>query len=276
MTGRDLFREIGEIRDEYITEAEQYQGQKKTIITPMLRRTLAAAACLVVCVGLVFTVQKMGVMQDSATESVREEFALGMQMNMYAESSAAAATVEEQVSMKVEVTESILSDTAENGVTESVADILGIGAGESAKEDGLKMESAKNELVDKESMEENTVVGQENMNENVYIIRNIEVVSGQDVWDAFMDGVKMRQDAQVQIIHYSLLDEATVYNLRFENERYYLRIEQSRDLLNSEKVIEAEYSMLDKFEQKLQDGKKGITYRLREGEEEFTLIYIEE
>ena len=229
MTGRDMFREIGEIRDEYIIEAERYQGQKKTIITPMVRRTLTAAACLVVCVGLVFTVQKMGVMQDSATESVREEFALGMQMNMYAESSAAVATVEEQVSMKAEVAEDILSDTAENGVTESA-----------------------------------------------YIIRNIEVVSGQDVWDAFMDAVKMRQDAQVQIIHYSLLDKTTVYNLRFENERYYLRIEQSRDLLNSEKVVEAEYSMLDKFEQKLQDGKKGITYRLREGEEEFTLIYIEE
>ena len=276
MTGRDLFREIGEIREEYIVEAEQYQRNKKTVITPVVRRTLTAAACLVVCVGLAFTVQRTNVMQDSATESVREEFALGMQMNMYAESSAAVATVEEQVSMKAEEAESILSDVAENEGAESVNDRLGIVVGEPVKEDGLKTETAKEEFVGKESMDENTVVRQENMNENAYIIRNIEVVSGQEIWDAFMDAVKMRENAQVQIIQYSLLDETTVYNLRFENEKYYLRIEKSRDWLSSENVVEAEYSMLDKFEQKLQDGKKGITYRLREGEEEFTLIYIEE
>ena len=86
----------------------------------------------------------------------------------------------------------------------------------------------------------------------------------------------LRQNAQVQIIQYSLFGEPTVYNLRFENERYYLQIEKTRQWIADEKVAETEYSALEKFEQKLSDGKNAITYWLREGEEKFTLIYIEE
>ena len=248
MTGRDLFREIGEISEEYVIEAERYQGRKKAAITPVIRRTLTAAACFVMCIGLVFTVQKMGIMQDSATESIREECATEMQMNMYVESSAAAMT----------------------------NDRLEMAVGELGKETVSKMESAKEEYVEADSIGENIAAATESLNENAYIINYIEVVSGQEVWDAFLEAVKMRQNAQVQIIQYSLFGEPTVYNLRFENERYYLQIEKTREWIADEKVTETEYSALEKFEQKLSDGKNAITYWLREGEEKFTLIYIEE
>ena len=82
MTGRDLFQEIGNIREEFVAEAENYRSKtkgsiltvfgRKTAKSMTFRKTLVTAACLVVCAGLVFTVQKLGVRQDTAKESVME------------------------------------------------------------------------------------------------------------------------------------------------------------------------------------------------------------
>ena len=51
MTGKDLFREVGNISEKYITEAEE---TKRSIIHNVaFRRTLGTAACLVLCVGVI-------------------------------------------------------------------------------------------------------------------------------------------------------------------------------------------------------------------------------
>ena len=82
MTGRELFLEIGNIREEFVAEAENYQSETKGNILAVIsgktaksvtfRKTLATAACLVVCAGLVFTVQKLGISKDAAKESAME------------------------------------------------------------------------------------------------------------------------------------------------------------------------------------------------------------
>ena len=82
MTGRELFLEIGNIREEFVAEAENYQSETKGNILTVIsgktaksvtfRKTLATAACLVVCAGLVFTVQKLGISKDTAKESAME------------------------------------------------------------------------------------------------------------------------------------------------------------------------------------------------------------
>ena len=61
MTGKELFLEIGNIREEYVTEAENYRARtggsilvgwnRKVASSPAFRKTLATAACLVVCAG---------------------------------------------------------------------------------------------------------------------------------------------------------------------------------------------------------------------------------
>lgn len=65
MTGNDLFREIGNIDEKYVAEAQE--TKRSAILTPAFRRTLATAACLVVCLGIYVGVQQ--VRDDAKSES---------------------------------------------------------------------------------------------------------------------------------------------------------------------------------------------------------------
>ena len=65
MTGNDLFREVGNISEKYIAEAEE---TKRSIIhNVVFRRSLATAACLMVCVGLYFSTRTGR--KEAATDS---------------------------------------------------------------------------------------------------------------------------------------------------------------------------------------------------------------
>lgn len=71
MTEKDLFREIGNINEKYITEAEE---TKRTVIwTPAFRRTLATAACLVVCFGLYFGVRHLDLAPQNESASMQAD-----------------------------------------------------------------------------------------------------------------------------------------------------------------------------------------------------------
>ena len=82
MTGKDLFREIGNINEEYIKEAQEYKRPKRDIIfvinNPTFRKMTATAACLMICAGLAFTVHKMDLRTDSAKESANIKIILVM------------------------------------------------------------------------------------------------------------------------------------------------------------------------------------------------------
>lgn len=98
MTGNDLFREIGNINEKYVTEAEE--TKRSVIMTPVFRRTLATAACLVVCFGLYFSVRQLGMGGQSETASM--------------ESSTSITAGQTDMSIKAEST---VMDSATNSVT---------------------------------------------------------------------------------------------------------------------------------------------------------------
>lgn len=103
MTGNDLFREMGNINEKYVKEAEE--AKRATILTPAFRRTIATAACLVICFGLYFGVQQLGMGGQSETASM--------------ESNTSNATGQADMSIKAE------SAVMDSATTNSVA-----GAGE--------------------------------------------------------------------------------------------------------------------------------------------------
>ncbi len=57
MTAKELFREIGGISDVYVEEAER--AKRSLAGSPYVRRTLAAAACLCLCLGSFYAVRLM-------------------------------------------------------------------------------------------------------------------------------------------------------------------------------------------------------------------------
>ncbi len=98
MTGNDLFREIGNINEKYVKEAEE--AKRATILTPAFRRTIATAACLMICFGLYFGVRQLGLGGQSETASM--------------ESNTSTTTLQEDMAIK---TESAVMDSATNSAT---------------------------------------------------------------------------------------------------------------------------------------------------------------
>lgn len=117
MTEKDLFREIGNINEKYVAEAQEVK--RPVILTPAFRRTLATAACLVVCLVIYVGVQQVrdGAKSESAT--------------MQAETNGTAST---NSSMK---TESVVMDTADTQYSATAGETNSEGVSEESFWEGL-------------------------------------------------------------------------------------------------------------------------------------------
>ena len=68
MTKKELFQEIGDINEKYLLEAEE--TRRSIIHNVVFQRSLATAACLVVCVGLGITILTFsGGSKEAASEA---------------------------------------------------------------------------------------------------------------------------------------------------------------------------------------------------------------
>ncbi len=114
MTGKDLFREIGNIDEKYVSEAQE--TKRSVIMNPVFRRTLATAACLVVCLGIFAGVQQVrnGARNESAT--------------MQAESNMSAFDTADEMMME---------DVAMNSANTQNAATAGDAAADSGTEEGF-------------------------------------------------------------------------------------------------------------------------------------------
>lgn len=88
----DLFREIGEIDEAYVEEAERVRRTRRT--APWLTKTLAAAASLALCVGVGYgALQLMDIGAESSSDSA-SNLTGGMQMESAGEECAMAEDAE--------------------------------------------------------------------------------------------------------------------------------------------------------------------------------------
>lgn len=299
MTGRDLFREIGNIREEFVAEAENYRSEtkgsilavfgRKTAKSMTFRKTLVTAACLVVCAGLVFTVQKLGVRKDAVKESVMEN-----QMVMESAREELWDVAEKQEDAGPEMESGIVTDEES-----------GIGLGTPEKTNGMKDE-LKKETAEEDNLE--TVLGESQfaMNselaawdlkavkkrmksypdkydeilelDNVFVLVHGTVEKGQDLWNSFLEAAETGKAAQIDVIRFTVEGDPIIETVHYDGEVFYLCVDNSRDAYRGkgDKYFEAEYSQLVKEETVLDAGGRTIEYFLTDGENKYSIVYISE
>ncbi len=271
MTGNDLFREIGNINEKYVKEAEE--AKRATILTPAFRRTIATAACLVICFGLYFGVRQLGV---------------GGQSEMAPMESNTSNTMG-QADMAIK-TESEVMDSATNSMTAAEEE----GSYEKAEDCFFWEElwptdsetTAEAPEADTESAKQ--TVGSESItgNQQDAAIQDVEnllaqmVVLNEEVWlqsgeemvVAFLEKIERGEEANLELVRTSDEGVHAFYYIHYNGEDYSLLTEWDypEDAGIETKTYEATYGYLKVFEGSLEDG--SVYYVVGLGESEgFTL-----
>lgn len=308
MTGKELFQEIGNISEEHVVEAERYRkesgggivrvGRRRLARSASFRRTLTMAACLVICAGLVFTVQKLGITKDAAEESVVDNEGAVMEMAV-AESSVAQNTAsgsekkaeemetrpETEVDVVQEAAEkeaSVITEAEEEEAKTEAGEIVGNQNSGSIKDEMADVEKSES-VWDLKSIKEKMAVYPDKyedilMLEGVYILVHGKVEKGQDIWEAFVQSVDRGEAAQAEIIRFTVEGDPIIEYVYYDGKQFYLCVDNSRDAYRGkgDAYYEARYSSMVKEEKILEGGGKTIEYCLYDGENEYSIVYIAE
>lgn len=271
MTGNELFREIGNINEKYVKEAEE--TKRATILTPAFRRTMVTAACLVICFGLYFGVRQLGVGGQSETASM--------------EANTNSATGQADMSIK---TESAVMDSATNSVTGADEESIYENTEDSAFWEELWPTDSEiatgateadtesiEQTVSSESIADNKqeiVVqdGKQLFADMVVLDETVWLQSGEEMVDAFLEKVERGEEANLELVRTSDEEVYAFYYIRYNGKEYSLLTEwEYRENAEMEmKTFEASYGYLKVFEETLEDG--SVYYVVGLGEmEDFTL-----
>ena len=297
MTGKELFQEIGNISEEYVAEAERYRkesgsgivraGRRRLARHASFRRTLTAAACLVICAGLVFTVLKLGISKDAAEESVMDNEGAVMEMAV-AESAIAQNTASdsekqaEAMETRPETEASVVPEAAEEEAKAESGKTVGNNQSDSIKNEMADVEKSE-PVWDLKRVKEKMAsypnkYGDILKLDGVYILVHGKVEKGQEIWDAFVKSVDRGETAQAEIIRFTVEGDPIIESVYYDGSVFYLCVDNSRDAYrgSGEAYFEAQYSSLMKEETVLEGGGKSIEYCLYDGENEYSIVYIAE
>lgn len=261
MTGNDLFREMGNISEKYVTEAEE---TKRSIFQNVVfRRSLATAACLMVCVGLYFT-----------TRTGRKEAAM--------ESSGGSAPQYDAMKENSAVADQEASDGT-NGF--DFEDILNWGdrgqdKSESMAEnyappqDSAMQDGASENVESNITNEPEGIVGEiydewemfdrlssypndyeAILETDAFVVVHGTVKSGMEQWNSFIDNVKDGKPAYVELVQFTDEGDAIITAIQYTGDYYHVLADHSRDAWGKTNVIEYvyDYLYLD-----IQDGRIGV------------------
>lgn len=273
MTEKDLFREIGNINEKYIVEADE--TKRAAIWTPAFRRTLATAACLVVCFGLYLGVRQLDLGAQTESAPAQLENAMDMSQNMTMDSASNsenaagedgsfweeiwpmenAATNTESKSENAE-SEMIQQDTYEESTTmESAtpeADVevgADVGAVENVenKGDSVATQGVQETQKDSEQREKYFMVD---------LLPYPWLMSGQEELGSFLELCGNGEEATLELIR--TLEDGTYERayLSYDGKDSYVWTQwQAPDYgMSVEKATETEYGKLSVFEDMLEDG----------------------
>lgn len=227
MTGKELFQEIGMIKEEYIVEAEAYK--RSVIHNVVFRRSLAGVACLVVCFGLYWGVQQM---HSGYEESVQDS--AWADQNMY-ESAVVNESLAEQVETDMEVTEEMAA--AETAGEEKIVYL--------PKESESEPEVEAASSAEKENF--NNIVGDTTTESDAYVIIHGRVKNGQDVWDDFLEKVKVHESTSIDIIQFTIEGDPIITNLQFNGTDFTVVRDNTQDSFAGSRagVTESSYKYMN-------------------------------
>ena len=193
---------LSELDDKYIDEAVEYVKPKKSF--KYIKQMSVLVACLVLFIGVGAAV-RMGV---GGNKTASMEASPG-NAKPQVETSAAAAAPMETMAEAVE----------EAGVQEELADVETLAMGD----DSVIFDTMESQLraYPKELNEEILY--------DMYVCAHGSVVSGQKVWDAFYGSVEAGENAQVDIMEYTVEGDPIITSINYENDRFYIVVDSSRD-----------------------------------------------
>ena len=198
MTGKDLFREIGNMDEKYVAEAQE--TKRAAILSPVFRKTLATAACLVVCLGIYAGVQQAG--RDSGAT----QCAPNMSMDS-AESAGSANGTNSGGSIDAETADTFLEDLVpvENQMTADAES---------------KSESVMESLTQDAQEEADGVALESEMVEEVLLDEALWVQAGQEAVDAFLEKTEQREAAELPMCRTAEDGMWADYSLVYTGEKY--------------------------------------------------------
>lgn len=218
MTEKDLFREVGKIKEEYVVEAEEYK--RSVIHNVVFRRSLITAACLVVCVGLYWGVQQTAKQFDSAENMQAEQIYADtdvVQPETATENYAAEAVeketayrTEENVSVKEEVecipqsTTAEIQQSSNTNVQDGLQDVVVEAEKLKTPQDLLKAEKRLEIVMGK-------------------------IEYGREYWDAFREKVEISEPAELIIVKYTVEGDPIITCVQFDGITFNVTEDNSLD-----------------------------------------------
>lgn len=259
MTGNDLFREMGNISEKYVTEAEE---TKRSIFQNVVfRRSLATAACLMVCVGLYFTARtgrkeaatdssagsapQYDAMKENSAVASQESTDGGFNLNAILDAfdrgqDKTDSTPQDHYQESESATQDGASENVESNITNEPEGIVGEIYDEWEMFDRLSAYPNDYEAI---------------LETDAFVVVHGTVKSGMEQWNSFIDNVKEGKPAYVELVQFTDEGDAIITAIQYTGDYYHVLADHSRDAWGKTNVIEYvyEYLYLD-----IQDGRTEV------------------
>ena len=247
MTGKDLFQEIGMIKEEYVAEAESYK--RSVVQTPIFRRSMIMAACLVVCLGLYW-----GTTQRPADESTKGYKALdeimdvdekGQNMQQAGVNTDTVTNTSIIANTTAAATAIRNDETAVEAMEEEQASLECLKAKQeegTLKENHLQAaagsESQEQELSGSTSLADGVTQDITQYNQELaYELSHGKVQAGQEKWEDFLTCVRAGQKDSIMIVQYTDEGDPIYTTLEYDTEAFHVKVDNSRDKWTAEPGI---------------------------------------
>ncbi len=248
MTGNDLFREIGNISEKYVTEAEE---TKRSILhNVVFRRSLATAACLMVCVGLYFTTRtgrkeatadssagsapQYDTMKENSAVASQESTDGGFDLNDILDifdrgNDKADSAPQDYYQESASTAQDGASENVESNVTNEPEEIVGEIYDEWEMFDRLSAYPNDYEAL---------------LQTDAFVVVHGTVKSGLEQWNTFIDSTKDGKPAYVELVQFTVEGDAIITAIQYTGDYYHVLTDYSRDAWGNTGMVEHEYGYL--------------------------------
>ncbi|MBR4084437.1 MAG: DUF4362 domain-containing protein [Lachnospiraceae bacterium] len=248
MTGKDLFHEIGNINEKYITEAEE---TKKSIIHNVaFRRGLGTVACLVLCIGI-FAITRIGEKSASAPAADTAHNSATYMESEGVQNVGAESGVKESTPYDSDVND-FLNDLTGNKKEEFMTEAADSCPQHSVQEDMMAAEPDiseqediaynNRELVSK--LQSYSNVYEELLETEAFVVVHGKAVRGRNVWQKFLEDAQAEIPSEVDLVEFTEEGDAIITGLVYDGEIYHVVMDCTRDAWGKTEILEYEYKYL--------------------------------
>ncbi len=254
MTGKDLFREVGNISEKYITEAEE--TKKSFIHNVAFRRGIGTAACLVLCVGI-FVITRVGNKSSDATASDNAPH--------YDHASNGPASVSDGMQhVEMNVAEQEVADSGNSSAWKDFWNSIGDSekSEASAEMENYTPSIAPEDIVGEEpeiappgiiEFDEELIIErlqlypndyEELLQTDAFVVVHGEVKSGMNIWQSFLEDSQSGIPACVDLVEFTEEGDAIISAIVYDEEIYHVVMDCTRDAWGNTGIVEYEYHYL--------------------------------